>query len=123
MITHHQAFTAISVDELDVAYTFYGETLGLDVTEDNGMLALHLAGGSTVLVYVRGQDHRPVSYSVLSFTVPDIDVAVKELDGLGVPVLRYPDVDQDARGVHRGDGLSIAWFADPAGNLLSVVEL
>jgi catechol 2,3-dioxygenase-like lactoylglutathione lyase family enzyme len=116
-----KAFSGFSVDDLARAREFYGGVLGLDVTEENGMLDLHIAGGGEILVYPK-PDHTPASYTVLNFPVDDIDLAVDELIGRGVSFERYPGMDQDDKGVMRGEGPPIAWFTDPAGNVISVLE-
>jgi predicted enzyme related to lactoylglutathione lyase len=91
------------------------------VTEEYGLLTLHLAGGRNTLVYSKA-DHTPATYTILNFKVDDIDAAVDELVSRGVTFERYPGMDQDARGISRGGGPFIAWFTDPAGNILSVLQ-
>ena len=119
------AFSGFSVDNQEAAKKFYGETLGLDV-EDNGMgLMLHLKG-CDVFVYAK-PNHQPASYTMLNFAVEDIDNAVDDLAAKGIELERYPDMDhQDDKGIARGKdanmGPDIAWFKDPAGNILSVLE-
>ncbi len=101
---------------------FYGEVLGLDVEEEHGLLNLHLAGGRDTLVYPK-PNHQPATYTILNFPVADIDAAVDELTSRGVTFERYDGFDQDDKGIARtGDGPPIAWFTDPAGNILSVLE-
>jgi catechol 2,3-dioxygenase-like lactoylglutathione lyase family enzyme len=121
MFATTKAFSGFSVDDIPAAKSFYGETLGLDVSEENGMLTLHIAGGGSVLVYPK-PDHTPASYTVLNFPVDDIDRAVEELDRRGVRFERYEGSQQDDKGIHRGEGPPIAWFTDPAGNILSVLQ-
>ncbi len=121
MFATTKAFSGFSVDDLAKAREFYGGVLGLDVTEENGMLDLHIAGGGEILVYPK-PDHTPASYTMLNFPVDDIDLAVDELIGRGVSFERYPGMDQDDKGVMRGQGPPIAWFTDPAGNVISVLE-
>ena len=116
-----KAFSGFAVPDLAAAKRFYGETLGLGVTEDHDLLALHLAGGRDILVYPK-PDHEPATYTILNFPVEDIDAAVDELARRGVRFERYPQFAQDEKGVMRGDGPAIAWFTDPAGNILSVIE-
>ncbi len=117
-----KAFSGFSVGDLQAAKKFYGETLGLSVSEEHGLLALHIAGGRDVLVYPK-PDHTPASFTILNFPVDDIDRAVEELTGRGVSFERYPGFEQDEKGILRGpDGPPIAWFTDPAGNILSVLE-
>jgi catechol 2,3-dioxygenase-like lactoylglutathione lyase family enzyme len=118
------AFSGFSVDDVPTAARFYGEVLGLEVREDHGMLFLHLGSGAQVLVYPKGPAHTPATYTVLNLPVPDVTAAVAELRGRGVESQRYEgtDVQTDEDGVFRGGGPLIAWFTDPAGNVLSVIE-
>jgi len=119
-----KAFSGFSVDDLAQAERFYGETLGIRTTvvdEENGLLMLHLAGDRDVLVY-RKVNHTPASYTILNFPVPDIESAVDELTARGVGFERYEGVNQDERGIARGPGPLIAWFTDPAGNIISVLQ-
>jgi catechol 2,3-dioxygenase-like lactoylglutathione lyase family enzyme len=119
------AFSGFSVDDLDEARTFYEEVLGLStttLTEMGGLLHLQLAGGRDVLVYAKGAAHSPASYTVLNFPVPDVDAAVAELTARGVRFLHYDEPPTDETGVMRAGGPLIAWFADPAGNVFSVIE-
>jgi catechol 2,3-dioxygenase-like lactoylglutathione lyase family enzyme len=119
MFRHTKAFSGFSVDDIDKAREFYGETLGLDVSQEDGMLILHLAGDRDTLVYAK-PGHTPASCTLLNFPVDDIDAAVDALAARGVTFERYEGAD--ARGVHRGpEGPPIAWFRDPAGNFLSVL--
>lgn len=122
MFRDTRAFSGFSVDHLDSARTFYTEVLGLDVSEENGMLVLHLATGGSVLVYPKGEEHAPASFTVLNFPVDDVEAAVDALTARGVEILRYPDMGQDERGIMRAGGPLIAWFSDPAGNVLAVLE-
>lgn len=117
-----QAFSGFSVNDIEQAKQFYDETLGLDVTEANGMLSLHLAGGAEVLAYPKGDQHTPATFTILNFRVEDIDAAVDELTRRGVVFQRYPGLETDEKGVFRGGGPFIAWFTDPAGNILSVLQ-
>lgn len=121
MLTDSPAFSGFSADDIPAARTFYADRLGLRVTEEEGMLTLHLGGGSTVLVYPK-DDHQPASYTCLNFPVTDIDAAVDELTARGVTFERYEGLEQDDRGVMRQYGPPIAWFKDPAGNILSVIQ-
>ena len=116
------AFSGFSVDDVGRARTFYADVLGLEVGEQNGMLTLHLAGGGTVLVYPKGDRHEPASFTVLNFPVADVESAVDALTARGVEMLRYPGMEHDERGIMRAGGPLIAWFADPAGNVLAVLE-
>ncbi|WP_433163723.1 VOC family protein [Kribbella sp. CA-247076] len=120
MFKDTKAYSGFSVDDTGVAKEFYGSTLGLDVTEDHGMLQLNLAGGAQVLVYPK-DNHVPAEFTVLNFPVDDITATARELAGRGITFERYDD-KHDADGVHRGDGPPIAWFKDPAGNVLSIIE-
>jgi catechol 2,3-dioxygenase-like lactoylglutathione lyase family enzyme len=116
------AFSGFSVDDIEKAKAFYGGTLGLDVSEMSGLLRLRLGGGGTVLVYPK-DDHAPATFTILNFPVDDIDRAVDELTAAGVRLERYPHLgDADEKGIYRGNGPDIAWFTDPAGNVLSVLE-
>ncbi len=123
MLENSKAFSGFSVDDISAAKAFYGETLGLDVSEDHGMLTLHLAGDRDTLVYPKA-DHTPATYTILNFPVPDIEAAVDELTGRGVRFRRYEGTpgETDEKGIFRKGGPLIAWFADPAGNTLSVIE-
>ena len=121
MLTDSEAYSGFSTNDIEASRRFYGETLGLPVTEEHGMLTVHFAGGGTVLIYPK-DDHEPATYTTLNFPVRSIDAAVDELSAKGVAFERYPDLDQDERGVMRQWGPPIAWFRDPAGNILSVIE-
>jgi catechol 2,3-dioxygenase-like lactoylglutathione lyase family enzyme len=119
---HTKAFSGFSVDDVEKARQFYGQTLGLRVSEQHGMLTLHVAGDRDILVYPKGADHTPATYTILNFPVDDIDKAVDELAARGVRFERYHGSPQDEQGVMRGQGPAIAWFKDPAGNVLSVLQ-
>jgi catechol 2,3-dioxygenase-like lactoylglutathione lyase family enzyme len=121
MFASTKAFSGFSVDDIPAAKGFYGDTLGLEVTEANGMLTLHLEGGAEVLVYPK-ENHTPATFTILNFPVDDIDKAVDELGARGVSTLRYDGFAQDDKGIMRADGPPIAWFNDPAGNVLSVLQ-
>ncbi|WP_328296506.1 VOC family protein [Streptomyces sp. NBC_00435] len=115
-------FSGFSVDDIGQAREFYGQTLGLRVSEDEGMLFLHLADHTAVLVYPK-DNHAPASFTVLNFPVPDVERAVDELMAAGVHMERYPEFTADEKGIVREEGGPVvAWFKDPAGNVLSVVE-
>ena len=124
MFKNTQAFSGFSVDDLAAAKAFYGETLGLDIEEHPAGLTLKIAGGNGTLIYPKA-DHTPATYTILNFPVEDIDRAVDALTGNGVTFERYGDLT-DARGIARGlasgQGPDIAWFKDPAGNILSVLQ-
>ena len=121
MFAQTKAFSGFAVDDLDQARHFYGETLGLETSERNGLLFLHLAGGRDTLVYPK-PSHTPADYTILNFPVDDIEAAVDELAARGVRFERYDGAGQDDRGISRGGGPDIAWFRDPAGNILSVLQ-
>jgi len=121
MFEHSKAFSGFSVDDIPKAKQFYGETLGLRVSEENGLLTLHIAGDRNTLVYPK-EDHTPATFTILNFPVDDVDKAVDELTARGVRFERYEGSDQDEKGVFRGGGPLIAWFKDPAGNILSVIQ-
>ncbi|MEO5885782.1 MAG: VOC family protein [Candidatus Limnocylindrales bacterium] len=123
MFRESRAFSGFAVKDIAAAKTFYAETLGLDVQDGPmGMLDLHLAAGATVLVYPK-PDHEPATYTILNFPVDDVEVAVDALIAAGITMEHYgPDAGQDAKGISRGYGPDIAWFKDPAGNILSVLK-
>jgi catechol 2,3-dioxygenase-like lactoylglutathione lyase family enzyme len=121
MFEDTKAFSGFAVDDIPKAKRFYGETLGLRLSEQNGLLLLHIAGGRDTLVYPK-EGHTPATFTILNFPVDDIDEAVDELTARGVAFERYDDFGQDEKGVMRGRGPDIAWFKDPAGNILSVLE-
>jgi catechol 2,3-dioxygenase-like lactoylglutathione lyase family enzyme len=118
-----KAFSGFSVDDVAAAKRFYGDTLGLDVTEDHGMLQVHLATGGTVLVYPK-PNHEPASFTILNFPVDDVGKAVGDLKAQGVRFQTYdsPGYKTDDDDVMRGAGPEIAWFTDRAGNVLSVIQ-
>lgn len=116
------AFSGFAADDLDAAEEFYGRTLGVRTSRNEmGILTLHLGGGAHVIVYPK-PDHEPAAFTVLNFPVEDVGAAVAELAARGVEVLRYPGMPQDEDGVMHGNGPDIAWIADPAGNVLSVIK-
>jgi catechol 2,3-dioxygenase-like lactoylglutathione lyase family enzyme len=124
MFTTTKAFSGFAVSDIDEARRFYNETLGLQVSEKHGLLTLHIAGDRDILVYPK-PDHTPATFTILNFPVDDIDQAVDELTKRGVRFLRYADFGQDDKGIARpqaGEGPPIAWFTDPAGNILSVLQ-
>lgn len=122
MLGNSKAFSGFSVDDTRKAKEFYGGTLGLEVSESHGLLNLHLASGATVLLYPK-PNHSPASFTVLNFPVDDIERAVDRLAKAGVRFERYEgDIETDEKGIFRGGGPLIAWFKDPAGNILSVLE-
>ena len=125
MLKDSKAFSGFSVNDIPKAKEFYGQTLGLDVSEGEGMgiLSLRLAGGNTVIVYPK-PNHEPATFTILNFPVDNVDEAVEALKKRGVRFEAYdlPDLKTDEKGIMRGNGPTIAWFKDPAGNILSVIE-
>ena len=124
MLSKSNAFSSFSVDDMSVALAFYGETLGLDLAESGGLMTLRLGGGTDVVVYAK-PDHAPASFTILNFPVKSVDQAVAELKRRGVrfEVYDLPGLKTDANGISRAPGGPvIAWFRDPAGNILSVLE-
>ncbi len=124
MLANSKAFSGFAVDDLAEARRFYSETLGLRTTlinENHGLLTLHLGGDRDTLVYL-SPGMTPPSYTILNFPVDDIDAAVDELASRGVAFERYDEMPQDEKGVMREGGPLIAWFKDPAGNTLSVLQ-
>jgi catechol 2,3-dioxygenase-like lactoylglutathione lyase family enzyme len=122
MFANTKAFSGFAVDDVEKARAFYADTLGVRTSEEHGMLTLHLAGDRDVLVYPK-PDHTPATYTILNFPVDDVDAAVDELTSRGVTFERYDGSGQDEKGIMRGQGPDIAWFRDPAGNVLSVLKL
>jgi catechol 2,3-dioxygenase-like lactoylglutathione lyase family enzyme len=117
-----KAFSGFAVPDLKDARAFYEGTLGLRVSEEHDLLTLHLAGDRDTLVYPK-PDHVPATYTILNFPVDDVEAAVDGLRERGVQFERYEGFDQDEKGISRAaDGPAIAWFTDPAGNILSVLE-
>ena len=124
MFANTRAFSGFAVDDLEKAREFYGETLGLETSVTSGdypVMTLHLAGDRPTLVYEK-PDHTPATYTILNFPVDDIDKAVDELASRGVRFERYEGFEQDEKGIARAGGPKIAWFEDPAGNVLSVLQ-
>ena len=122
MFENTRAYSGFAVDDVPAARAFYGETLGLRVSGDGENLSLHLAGDRDTLVYPK-PDFTPATYTILNFPVDDIETAVDELAQRGVRLARYDGTDQDEKGISRAEGGPlIAWFTDPAGNILSVIE-
>jgi catechol 2,3-dioxygenase-like lactoylglutathione lyase family enzyme len=124
MLANSKAFSGFAVDDLEEARAFYADTLGLTVEPMEGapLMTLQLAGDRPTLIYAK-PDHTPADYTILNFPVDDIDAAVDGLVERGVEFERYDGMGQDERGVMRGNGPDIAWFRDPAGNVLSVIKL
>ena len=123
MLANSEAFSGFATPDLATAKQFYGETLGLNVSgeAEDGALTLELAGGRNVLLYVK-PDHAPATYTILNFPVDDVEGTVDALAGRGVRFERYDGMEQDDKGINRGEGPLIAWFKDPAGNILSIIE-
>jgi catechol 2,3-dioxygenase-like lactoylglutathione lyase family enzyme len=122
MFENTKAFSGFAVDDVEQARAFYGDTLGIRISDESGMLVLHLAGDRDVLVYPK-PDHTPATYTILNFPVADVDAAVDELTARGVAFERYDGIEQDEKGIVRDQCPDIAWFRDPAGNILSVLKL
>ncbi len=121
MLADSKAFSGFAVDDVAAARAFYEGTLGLEVSEQNGLLTLHLADERPTLIYPK-PDFAPATYTILNFPVADVERAVDELVARGVAFERYADFEQDERGIFRGGGPLIAWFKDPAGNVLAVLQ-
>ena len=123
MLSDSKAFSGFSVPDTDAARAFYTEKLGLEVTEDHGILDIQLGGGHHAIAYPK-PDHEPATFTILNFPVADIEATVDELTSRGVVFERYEGtpMETDAKGIVRKGGPLIAWFTDPAGNVMSVVE-
>jgi catechol 2,3-dioxygenase-like lactoylglutathione lyase family enzyme len=122
MLTDSKAFSGFAVPDIEAARAFYADTLGLETSVDDGLLTLRLAGDRPTLVYPK-PDHVPANYTILNFPVGDIDAAVDDLAARGVRFERYDGFEQDDKGISRAaGGPPIAWFKDPAGNILAVLE-
>jgi catechol 2,3-dioxygenase-like lactoylglutathione lyase family enzyme len=124
MFKNAKLFSSYSTDDLDKAKAFYREILGLEVVElkEMGLLNLKSPDGGNVMIYPKGTDHKPATFTVLNIQVEDINVAVDELTKKGVTFEHYEGFEQDEKGISRDGGVSIAWFKDPAGNILSVLQ-
>ena len=123
MLQNSKAFSGFAVKDIAAAKAFYSDTLGLDVTEENGLLTLRFGGGRPTIVYPK-PDHIPATYTILNFPVEDIEAAVEQLTERGVSFEHYEGTpaETDAKGVFRGGGPLIAWFTDPSGNIMSVIQ-
>jgi predicted enzyme related to lactoylglutathione lyase len=122
MLKNSHAFSGFSTNDIPAARTFYADVLGLEVSEDMGLLNLKFAGGGRGIIYPK-PNHEPASFTVLNFPVDDIEAAVDGLAAAGVTFERYEGQEQDKRGIARDpQGPAIAWFKDPAGNILSVLQ-
>ena len=121
MLANSKAFSGFAVADVEQAKAFYGDTLGLDVSEEHGLLTLHLAGDRPTIVYPK-PDHEPANFTILNFPVDDVEAAVDALTTRGVQFERYEGFPQDEKGIMRGHGPDIAWFKDPSGNILSIIK-
>jgi catechol 2,3-dioxygenase-like lactoylglutathione lyase family enzyme len=123
MFKNNKAFSGFSVNDIQKAKEFYGQTLGLEVSENHGLLNLDIGNGAKVIIYPK-PNHTPASFTILNFTVDDVERTVDELTKHGVRFEIYNDeyIKTDEKGIFRGRGPKIAWFKDPAGNILSVLE-
>ena len=121
MLANTKAYSGFAVDDMAKAREFYAETLGLKVSvpDENNLMSLHLAGGRDTLVYLK-PDFEPATYTILNFQVDDVDKIVDGLTARGVQFEKYEGIEQDNKGIARGMGPDIAWFKDPAGNIMSV---
>jgi catechol 2,3-dioxygenase-like lactoylglutathione lyase family enzyme len=125
LFANTKAFSGFAVDDIEKARDFYANTLGVKTTvldEENGLMSLELAGGERPTLVYRSPGFTPASYTILNFPVDDIDEAVDELAARGVRFERYEEFEQDEKGIARGPGPHVAWFKDPAGNVLSVLH-
>ena len=122
MFADTKAYSGFAVPDIEQAREFYGSKLGIKVTEENGMLTLHLAGGDRPTLIYPKPDHEPAGYTILNFPVEDVEKAVDELVDRGVTFDKYEGFGQDEKGIMRGQGPDIAWFKDPAGNVLAVLQ-
>jgi catechol 2,3-dioxygenase-like lactoylglutathione lyase family enzyme len=122
MFATTKAFSGFAVPDLAEARRFYADTLGIEVSEENDLLNLKLAGGDRPTLVYPKPDHEPANYTILNFPVDDVEQAVDELTSRGVEFERYEGFGQDDKGIMRGNGPDIAWFRDPAGNILAVLN-
>jgi catechol 2,3-dioxygenase-like lactoylglutathione lyase family enzyme len=122
VFAHTKAFSGFAVPDIAQAKQFYGDTLGIEVTEEYGLLTLHLNNGERPTLIYPKPDHEPAGFTILNFQVEDVEKAVDELTARGVEMEKYEGFDQDEKGIMRGQGPDIAWFTDPAGNVLSVLH-
>ena len=121
MLRNSPAFSGFSTNDTEALKDFYGNVLGLDVSEENGLLELKLGSGASVLAYPK-DNHEPATFTILNFPVEDVEKAVDELTNRGVSFEKYDGFPQDDKGIMRGQGPDIAWFKDPSGNILSVLR-
>jgi predicted enzyme related to lactoylglutathione lyase len=122
MFSNTKAFSGFAAPDIEAARAFYADTLGIRTTEEHGLLTLHLQGGERPTLIYPKPDHTPADFTILNFPVDDIDAAVDQLVERGVTFERYDGMPQDERGIMRAGGPYIAWFTDPAGNVLSVLQ-
>jgi catechol 2,3-dioxygenase-like lactoylglutathione lyase family enzyme len=122
MLDTSKAFSGFAAPDIEALEPFYRDKLGIRTSVDNGLLTLHLAGGDRPTLVYPKPDFVPATYTVLNFPVEDVEAAVDELASRGVEFERYDGFDQDEKGIWRGEGPDIAWFKDPAGNILSVLK-
>jgi catechol 2,3-dioxygenase-like lactoylglutathione lyase family enzyme len=123
MLANTKAFSGFAAPDLDKMSEFYGEKLGIETTRDNeNLLTLHLAGDRDTLIYAK-PDHEPANYTILNFPVDDVEATVDALAQRGVGFEHYEGFEQDEKGIFRGEGPLIAWFKDPAGNILAILEI
>ena len=122
MLENSKAFSGFAAPDIEALEPFYRDKLGVRTSVENGLLMLHLAGGQPTIVYPK-PDFTPATYTILNFPVEDVEAAVDELTARGVEFEKYEGFDQDEKGIARGNGPDIAWFKDPAGNILSVVKV
>ncbi|HWH95883.1 MAG TPA: VOC family protein [Baekduia sp.] len=122
MFKDTKAFSGFAAPDITAVEQFYGDTLGIETSVEHGLLTLHLAGGARPTLVYPKPDHTPASYTILNFPVDDIEATVDALTARGIEILRYDGMEQDERGIMRGGGPYIAWFTDPAGNVLSVLR-
>lgn len=123
MFRNTKAFSSFSVSDIQKAKEFYSNVLGLEVTDEpEGTLGLHLAGGAVVMIYPKGEMHTPASFTILNFSVANIDEAATKLRAAGVTFERYEGMGDDDNGIYRGNGPQIAWFKDPSDNVIAVMQ-
>lgn len=123
MFRNTKAFSSFSVSDIQKAKEFYSNVLGLEVTDEpEGTLGLHLAGGAVVMIYPKGEMHTPASFTILNFSVTNIDEAATKLRAAGVTFERYEGMGDDDNGIYRGNGPQIAWFKDPSDNVIAVMQ-
>jgi catechol 2,3-dioxygenase-like lactoylglutathione lyase family enzyme len=122
MFANTKAFSGFAAPDIEAAREFYGEKLGLNTSMEDDLLILQIAGDRDTMVYPK-PDFTPATYTILNFPVDDVEQAVDELTARGVEFERYEGMEQDEKGIFRGEGPLIAWFKDPAGNILAVLEM